>query len=169
MKPFCFGCLIPLVTIFLLGMVLVRRVYTPADVELGLKHLEDVKRFNAVFPNHFERISGMGLFFGNESWISYAVVHDRYLVSMGHKIRIRCLGMGRWRLSRISPVYVNIREAHDDPDFDGSGPITQRSKGRHFDEFPEMQCPGDLFRILGIELVEDRPVEGFDQWARRDG
>lgn len=167
MKPFCFGCLIPLIIIIFLGMVLVRRVYTPADVELGLKHLEDVKRFNAVFPNHFERISGMGLFFGNEGWSSGAIVFDRYLISMSFELKIDMIRFSRGRVLRNSDLRFTISEAHDNPRYDGASSVLKKSTFRSFDDFPEMRNSSDLFRIMGIDPVVNSPVAGFEKWANK--
>ena len=111
MKPNSIGLSYSSDLMVLLGLASVRRVYTPADVELGLKYLEDVKRFNAVFPDHFEKITGMGLFWGNESWKSSAIVYDRYVMSMYFDLHIRMFGFGSFRLKKDSIVVVSISEA----------------------------------------------------------
>lgn len=160
MKPNSSGCLIPLILMVLLGLASVRRVYTPADVELGLKYLEDVERFNAVFLDHFEEIRGMGLFWGNESWKSSAIVYDRYVVPMGFDLHIRMFGFGSFRLKKDSIVGASISEARMHSTL---GMFLDYKKALEFESFPEDIRLDELLKMADMEPIMDQPVDGIHE------
>jgi hypothetical protein len=167
-RPVADGCLI----LFVLGLVLFalvfRRVYSPADIEIGLKHLEDVKAFNQVFPNHYQKKTGAGLFWGNESWVSMTVAYDRYIVDMLFGVDTRFFIFGKWRLKKRSDVFIQIWEATKVSEIGGGLQVEAgKQKLMRFTHFPSIKHVDELFELAGIEPIKDQPVAGVEDYVRR--
>jgi hypothetical protein len=99
--------IVRLLVFFIAILFVIRMLDDQADINIGLKHLDDVKAFNKVFPNHYEKITGMGLFWGNESWVSMTVAYDRYIVRMVFDVEIGFFSFGKKSIEeRFSSISI---------------------------------------------------------------
>ena len=155
-----------MVVVLLAGVVATRLSLVGGDpyeraLESGKANIPWVRDFMRLFPgtrNSFSYYTGQ---FGSPNWNSEVALYRRYVFTMQVPVtfdwsRTRVVGWGK-------PTFVLMESTTVTPLPTGQSEITH---GAYLnfgeDEWRRVVEDGGSFSSLGIELIKDRPVPGFE-------
>lgn len=139
-----------------------------AAVRSGKADVPLIRDFVAMFPRSVHEITHYSGQMGNPSWRAAVGVYGRYVISLEVPIT---LDSSRTRiLSTGQPVFsINEVDAIQYDPSSGSESITPGRVNMNFGQvqWDELVKHGGDLSVLGIDVVKNRPVKGFDEYWHR--